>query len=194
MRVSGLAAGMDARVRCRLSTMMALVYAVQGAFWPLLAVHLKDLGVAGRQRGWIFATLAIGSFAMPLGAGQLVDRFAGRADAAGPDLRRSRRASWWRWRRDWHDRPLAIFALFLVFWMVTAPAFALANAIALRHLPRPSRAVRRGPALGHVRLDGRRLGRLGGDGLVRARRARAGGLRGLLGRRRPWRCCWRSTA
>ena len=55
--------------------MMALVYAVQGSFWPLLAVHLADLGIHGRERGWIFATLAIGSLAVPLGAGQLVDRF-----------------------------------------------------------------------------------------------------------------------
>jgi hypothetical protein len=28
----------------------------------------------GRARGWIFATLAIGSMTVPLGAGQLVDR------------------------------------------------------------------------------------------------------------------------
>ena len=55
--------------------MMALVYAVQGSFWPLLAVHLADLGIHGRARGWIFATMAIGSLAVPLGAGQLVDRF-----------------------------------------------------------------------------------------------------------------------
>jgi hypothetical protein len=49
--------------------MMALVYAVQGSFWPLLAVHLADLGIHGRERGRIFATLAIGSLAVPLGAG-----------------------------------------------------------------------------------------------------------------------------
>ena len=127
---------MEARTRLRLSVMMALVYAVQGAFWPLLAIHLKDLGIAGRERGWIFATLAIGSFLMPLGAGQLVDRFlagerllgvifavaagflaviaAGLISGAG-----------------------GLFGLFLVFWLIVAPAFALANAIALRHLPRP---------------------------------------------------------
>src|SRR4051794_4458324 len=66
---------MRAGMRARLSWMMALVYAVQGAFWPLLAVHLKDLGLAGRERGWVFATLAIGSCLMPLGAGHVVDRF-----------------------------------------------------------------------------------------------------------------------
>src|SRR5438445_11473841 len=65
---------MKPRKRGRLAAMMALVYAVQGSFWPLLAVHLADLGIAGRDRGWIFATLAIGSAVVPMGAGQLVDR------------------------------------------------------------------------------------------------------------------------
>lgn len=127
---------MEARMRFRLSTMMALVYAVQGAFWPLLAVHLSDLGIPSRERGWIFATLAIGSTLVPLGAGQLVDRvFAGQkvmavifaisssflaAIAAGLT-----------------SSPGSMFLLFLAFWMVTAPVFSLANAIALRHLPRP---------------------------------------------------------
>lgn len=123
-------------MRLRLSVMMALVYAVQGAFWPVLAVHLKDLGIGGRERGWIFATLAIGSFAMPLGAGQLVDRalpvqrllsliFAvatgflvvlGVGHPTGA---------------------AALFVTFQVFWLVVAPAFALANTVALRHLERP---------------------------------------------------------
>jgi MFS family permease len=66
---------MKTKQRWRLAVMMALVYTVQGSFWPLLAVHLADLGIHGRERGWIFATMAIGSLAVPLGAGQLVDRF-----------------------------------------------------------------------------------------------------------------------
>ena len=33
----------------RLAGMMVLVYGVQGAFWPLLAVHLQDLGIDGRE-------------------------------------------------------------------------------------------------------------------------------------------------
>src|SRR3954468_12291601 len=72
--MDGARGRMYARTRWQLAGMMALLYAVQGAFWPLLAVHLRDLGIEGRGRGWIFATLAVGSFAMPLGAGQLVDR------------------------------------------------------------------------------------------------------------------------
>jgi hypothetical protein len=52
---------LERRVGWRLAAMMALVYAVQGSFWPLLAVHLQALGLNGRSRGWIFATLALGS-------------------------------------------------------------------------------------------------------------------------------------
>ncbi len=59
----------DVRVKGRLAGMMALVYSVQGAFWPLLSIHLVDLGISERGRGWIFATMAMASFAMPLGAG-----------------------------------------------------------------------------------------------------------------------------
>jgi MFS family permease len=128
---------MDTRNRFRLSLMMALVYSVQGAFWPLLAVHLRDLGVPGRERGWIFATLAMGSLVMPLGAGQLVDRFfAGQrllaaifAAAAGFLAVMA---------AGLVSEPRSLFLLFLAFWLVTAPAFALASAVALRHLPRPS--------------------------------------------------------
>ncbi len=67
---------MDAedRVKARLAGMMALVYSVQGAFWPVLSLHLVDLGISERGRGWIFGTMAMASFAIPLGAGQLVDR------------------------------------------------------------------------------------------------------------------------
>jgi hypothetical protein len=60
---------MNARRTWRLSAMMALIYGVQGSFWPLLAIHLADLGIDRRDRGWIFATLAIASSAVPLGPG-----------------------------------------------------------------------------------------------------------------------------
>src|SRR5437762_2790635 len=44
---------MNAQRRRRLAVMMALVYAVQGSFWPLLAVHLADpRREFGRVRLW----------------------------------------------------------------------------------------------------------------------------------------------
>ena len=116
--------------------MMAMVYSVQGAFWPLLAVHLKDLDIASHHRGMIFATMAIGSFAMPLGFGQLVDRFMAAQKllalifliATGFLVAFAMGVS-----RD----PVVLFFLFLIFWLITAPAYSLTNTIALRHLPRP---------------------------------------------------------
>lgn len=118
--------------------MMALVYAVQGSFWPLLAVHLKDLGIEGRQRGWIFATMALGSLAMPLGVGQLVDRFLpaerylALAAALGSALLLVLATGL-------TARPEVLFALFLVYWLITAPSASTSAAIALRNLARPRR-------------------------------------------------------
>ena len=130
------ASAIESHVPQRLSLMMAMVYSVQGAFWPLLAVHLKDLDIASHHRGMIFATMAIGSFAMPLGFGQLVDRFMAAQKllalifliATGFLVAFAMGVS-----RD----PVVLFFLFLIFWLITAPAYSLTNTIALRHLPRP---------------------------------------------------------
>src|SRR4051812_35793170 len=127
---------MYARTRWQLAGMMALLYAVQGAFWPLLAVHLRDLGIEGRGRGWIFATLALGSFAMPLGAGQLVDRlmatqrFLALAYAVGTGFLVALACGML-------TAPGALFACFLVYWLVTAPTIGLSASLALRNLARP---------------------------------------------------------
>ncbi|HEV3164738.1 MAG TPA: MFS transporter, partial [Isosphaeraceae bacterium] len=127
---------MNAGVRWRLAAMMALVYAVQGAFWPLLTVHLKDLGIDGRGRGWIFATMAIASLATPLGAGQLADRRMATQRllailyALGTGL-----LVCFALGASTHTLPL--FLLFLVFWMVVAPTYGLSTSLALRNLEHP---------------------------------------------------------
>ena len=54
---------MKTRGRWRLSVMMGLLYAVQGSFWPLLGVHLGEISVTGRARGWIFASQALAAAA-----------------------------------------------------------------------------------------------------------------------------------
>jgi MFS family permease len=137
----------DSRVKWRLSGMMALVYSVQGAFWPLLSIHLGDLGISERGRGWIFATMAIASFAMPLGAGQLVDRlmptqqFISLTFGLGTFL-----LALMAWGVSSHVGWL--FGLFLVYWLVMAPNYTLSNSIAFRHLTRPDRDF------GQVRLWG----------------------------------------
>jgi MFS family permease len=129
-------AKMTVGVRWRLSAMMALIYAVQGSWWPLLAVHLRDLGIAGRGRGWIFATLAIASLATPLGAGQLADRLMPTQRllallyTLGTGLLVVAACT-----SPVHAAPL--FLLFLVYWLLTAPTYALSNSLAFRNLPKP---------------------------------------------------------
>lgn len=123
--------------RWRLAGMMALIYAVQGAWWPVLAVHLQDLGISGRGRGWIFATLAMASVVTPLSAGQLADRLLPTQRllaliyalgtgflamlAFGPVL----------------SFP-ALFTLFLTYWLISSPSYGLANSLVFRNLHRPA--------------------------------------------------------
>ena len=130
--------GNYARTRWRLAGMMALIYAIQGAFWPLLAVHLRDLGIDGRGRGWIFATLALGSFAMPLGAGQLVDRlmpaqrFLALAYVAGTAILAA--LAW-----GVSVTPGTLFAWFLAYWLVMAPTTVIGASLAFRNLANPQK-------------------------------------------------------
>jgi MFS family permease len=127
---------MHGRTRWQLAWMMALIYGVQGAFWPLLAVHLRDLGIEGRGRGWIFATLALGSFAMPLGAGQLVDRlmaaqrFLALAYLVGTTILVP--LAWGVSATPW-----TLFAWFLAYWLVAAPTTGIGATLAFRSLARP---------------------------------------------------------
>jgi MFS family permease len=120
----------------RLAGMMVLVYSIQGAFWPLLAVHLQDLGIDGRWRGAIFATLALGAIATPLGAGHVVDRrlaiqhYLALIAALGTGLLVIL-------ARGVTVAPPALFGLFLIYWMISAPAMGLSTALAMRNLPRP---------------------------------------------------------
>ena len=140
---------MDAEggAKARLSVMMALVYSVQGAFWPLLSIHLVDLGVSERGRGWIFATLPMACLAMPLGAGQLVDRlmptqrFLSLSFGAGTGL-----LALMAWGVSAHVGWM--FALFLAYWLLMASSNSLSSSMAFRNLARPDRDY------GKVRLWG----------------------------------------
>ena len=124
-------------VRARLAGMMALLYAVQGAWYPVLAVHLQDLGIGGRPRGWIFASLAIAAMVTPFGAGQLADRVMptqrlmvivhalGAGVFVAIAMGVTRRAD-------------ALFGIFLVYWLIVAPGYGLANSLCFRNLERPA--------------------------------------------------------
>jgi MFS family permease len=138
---------MKTQKQWRLALMMALIYAVQGSFWPLLAVHLADLGISGRGCGWIFATLAIGSLAAPLWAGQIVDRliptqwYLAAVYALGTGILvilASGAVTGVGW----------LFVLFLVYWLITGSSYSLSNSLAMRNLDDPAREF------GWVRLWG----------------------------------------
>jgi MFS family permease len=58
----------------RLSAIMALEYAVWGAWMPVLAVRLLGpLKMTGKQTGWIYATLPLACIFAPLASGYLAD-------------------------------------------------------------------------------------------------------------------------
>jgi MFS family permease len=128
---------MAERARWRLAVMMALVYAVQGAWWPLLAVHLRDLGISGRGRGAIFATFALASLATPLVAGAIADgrvpaqRLLAAIYALGAVLLVALATGLGS------SAVAPLFAMLLIYWLVTAPGQGLCNALAFRNLDRP---------------------------------------------------------
>lgn len=123
-------------MRGQLAIMMGLLYAVQGAWFPLLAVHLKDLGISGEARGWIFATFALGSLAAPLGAGQLADRRVA-ADRLMLLIYALAAILLGVMASGWIGGAIPIFTLFLLYWVIVAPGSSLGNTIALRNLERP---------------------------------------------------------
>jgi nucleoside transporter len=56
--------------------MMFMEYAVWGAWFPVLAARLLGpLKMTGKQTGWIYATLPLGTMISPLIAGQLADKY-----------------------------------------------------------------------------------------------------------------------
>jgi MFS family permease len=125
-----------ADTKSRLAVMMVLVYAVQGSWWPLLAVHLRDLGISGRGQGWIFASMALASLVTPLGVGQLADRRwpsqrvmaaifgSGTLWLVLVALGTSRSAP-------------GLFLIFLTYWLITAPIYGLSASLAFRNLAHP---------------------------------------------------------
>jgi MFS family permease len=137
----------SAGVRVRLSTMMALLYAVQGAWWPMLAVHLEDLHIPGRARGWIFATLSIASLVTPLCAGQLADRkiptqkLLSLIYACGTILLAALASGVVR-------GAAAIFVTTLLYWLIISPGLGLGASLAFRNLAHPQ------SEFGRVRLWG----------------------------------------
>jgi MFS family permease len=122
--------------RVRLSAMMCLAYAVQGAWWPLLSIHLDGLKIEKRQGGWLFATLAIAALITPPIAGRIADRSLSAQKlltilyALGTGLLLTFASGLFR-------TFAGLFPAFLLYWLVLIPYLNLTNAVAMRNLSSP---------------------------------------------------------
>ncbi|MFM1803003.1 MAG: hypothetical protein RJA81_2355 [Planctomycetota bacterium] len=126
---------------------MATLYASQGSWWPGLSMHLTSLGISSRAIGWIFSTLALSSILSPLVHGRLADRkipaerILGISYALGAMILLL--VSGYR-----GQNAVGLFLVFLVYWLLIAPGYGMANAISMRHLASPRQEF------GKVRLWG----------------------------------------
>ncbi|HEY5314779.1 MAG TPA: MFS transporter, partial [Pirellulales bacterium] len=124
-------------MRLRLSLLMFLNYAAQGAFCPLFTLRLQqELDFGPLEIGLICATQALAGLSTPFAAGQLADRYfpaqrclAAFALSAGVFL----------WLLPALTSPLTVFAMTLAVWLTMGPASTLCAALCFAHLSRPER-------------------------------------------------------
>src|SRR5690349_4648040 len=122
----------DAALRWRLSLLMFLYYAVQGAFVPLFSLRLQELGLTPLEIGWACATQALATLVAPLAAGQIADRWfpAERCLAICCLL-----SGILLWIMAHLVCASAIFTASLALWLVLGPASTLCTALSFAHLP-----------------------------------------------------------
>jgi predicted MFS family arabinose efflux permease len=124
---------------------MALQYAFPGALLQLYSLHLDNLGFSPAAIGLCCAGQALATVLTALLVGQAADRWfraerclAVCAAGAGGTL----------WLLAGLDGLPAVFAVTLLFWLLTTPTLLLGAAVAFVHLPQPERQY------GSVRLWG----------------------------------------
>src|SRR5229473_2583108 len=132
-------------LRWRLSVMMFLYYAIQGAFVPLFSLRLQELGLAPLEMGWACATQALAAIVAPLVAGQIADRWfpAERCLAICAFL-----SGTLLWVLADLTSASAIFIASLALWLVLGPASTLSTALSFAHLSQQGRHF------GQIRLWG----------------------------------------
>jgi nucleoside transporter len=130
----------------RLSLMMFLEFAIQGAWLPLLFAFLhKHRGIDDVTVGNILAVGAIGAMLSPLIAGQIADRYmnAERVMALCHLI-----AAALVYRIAYATNPSELYVHSFLYGVFLTPTLALVNAISFRHLPD------RGRDFGKVRVWG----------------------------------------
>src|SRR5258706_14066897 len=121
----------------RLSIMMFLEFAIQGAWLPLLFGFLRNpRGIGDVPVGNILAVGAIGAMLSPLVAGQIADRYlkAGRVMALCHFI-----AAAVVYRIAYATNPNELYLHSFLYGLFLTPTLALVNSISFRHLPDPSR-------------------------------------------------------
>lgn len=127
-------AGMPTGLYVKLSALMFLEFAVWGAWYPVLATRLLGpLKFTGKQTGWIYATIPLGSIFMPLVFGQLADRyFNTELIIAGAHLVGALLLFAAAWKRDFK----VLFTVMLLYALCYAGTMPLVNSLMFRHLDR----------------------------------------------------------
>ena len=124
--------GMDSALYWRLSALMALEFAVWGAWYPVLAARLLGpLKFSGKQTGWIYAALPLACIFMPLVAGQMADKYVNTeyilaaAHLVGMVLLFIA-----GWRKDFKS----LFTVILLYSLCYAATLPLVNSLMFYHL------------------------------------------------------------
>ena len=121
----------------RLSLMMFLQFAIQGAWLPLLFGFLRQhRGIEQTTVGNILAVGAIGAMLSPLIAGQIADRYL-NAERVMALLHFIGAAV--VLRIAYATNPNELYLHSFVYGILYTPTLALVNAISFRHLPDPGR-------------------------------------------------------
>ncbi len=125
-------AGMPTGLYLKLSILMFLEFAVWGAWYPVLAARLLGpLKFSGKQTGWIYATIPLGSIFMPLVFGQLADQwFNAELIIAAAQLVGTLLLFVAAWKRQFG----ALFVAMLLYALCYAGTIPLVNSVMFYHL------------------------------------------------------------
>jgi len=124
--------GMPSGLYLKLSALMFLEFAIWGAWYPVLAARLLGpLKFSGKQTGWIYATIPLGSIFMPLVFGQLADQwFNAELIIAGAQLVGTLLLFVAAWKRQFSS----LFVVMLLYALCYAGTIPLVNSVMFYHL------------------------------------------------------------
>jgi len=128
---------MPSRLRLRLSLLLFLHCAVGGAWLPVLSLYLQhNLRFSVENIASIFALMPLASIAAPLVSGQLADRYFALQRFLGATYLLGGVLLYLLARQAGVE---AVAACLFGYFLLSAQANALSNALAFHHLPDPAR-------------------------------------------------------